>query len=295
MRYPLVDGQGNFGSIDGDPAGGDALHRSASGFLRRGAARRHRHGHGRFSTELRRLRGRARVSAGGGAASAGQRLERHCGRHGDKYSAAQPERGHRRDHPAYPPSQDQIRTHYRDRARTGFSDRRHSLRPRRGVVGLQDRPRPYRSPRQNRYRADRQRPLRDHRRRNPVPGEQGAPDQEGRRPGQSEEDRGDQRHPRRKRPPRHAHRFRVEARRGTRGRAQQPLQADRLAAGFGHHHAGDRRRPSARARSARLPQAVYRPPPGHRAAAHQLPAAQGAQTASTFCWDSRKRCSGSTT
>ena len=27
MRYPLVDGQGNFGSVDGDPRGGDAVHR----------------------------------------------------------------------------------------------------------------------------------------------------------------------------------------------------------------------------------------------------------------------------
>ena len=26
MRYPLIDGQGNFGSIDGDSAGGHALH-----------------------------------------------------------------------------------------------------------------------------------------------------------------------------------------------------------------------------------------------------------------------------
>ena len=30
MRYPLVDGQGNFGSIDGDMPGGDALHRGAA-------------------------------------------------------------------------------------------------------------------------------------------------------------------------------------------------------------------------------------------------------------------------
>ena len=27
LRYPLIDGQGNFGSVDGDNAGGDALHR----------------------------------------------------------------------------------------------------------------------------------------------------------------------------------------------------------------------------------------------------------------------------
>ena len=29
QRYPLIDGQGNFGSRDGDGAGGDALHRGA--------------------------------------------------------------------------------------------------------------------------------------------------------------------------------------------------------------------------------------------------------------------------
>ena len=31
MRYLLVDGQGNFGSIDGDAAAADALHRGANG------------------------------------------------------------------------------------------------------------------------------------------------------------------------------------------------------------------------------------------------------------------------
>ena len=30
MRYPLVDGQGNFGSIDGDPAGRHAVHRDTA-------------------------------------------------------------------------------------------------------------------------------------------------------------------------------------------------------------------------------------------------------------------------
>ncbi len=31
MRVPLIDGQGNFGSMDGDSGGGDALHRIAPG------------------------------------------------------------------------------------------------------------------------------------------------------------------------------------------------------------------------------------------------------------------------
>ena len=48
LRYPLVDGQGNFGSVDGDNAGGDALHRVPPGEDRRGAAGRHRQGNRRF-------------------------------------------------------------------------------------------------------------------------------------------------------------------------------------------------------------------------------------------------------
>ena len=34
MRLPLIDGQGNFGSMDGDPRSCDAVHRSAPGPLR---------------------------------------------------------------------------------------------------------------------------------------------------------------------------------------------------------------------------------------------------------------------
>ena len=35
MRLPLIDGQGNFGSVDGDPPGGHALHRVPAGASRR--------------------------------------------------------------------------------------------------------------------------------------------------------------------------------------------------------------------------------------------------------------------
>ena len=54
MRYPLVDGQGNFGSVDGDSRGGDALHRGAPDRDRRRDARRHRQGHRRLRRQLRR-------------------------------------------------------------------------------------------------------------------------------------------------------------------------------------------------------------------------------------------------
>ena len=39
LRYPLIDGQGNFGSVDGDNAGGHALHRDPHGEDRARAAR----------------------------------------------------------------------------------------------------------------------------------------------------------------------------------------------------------------------------------------------------------------
>ena len=55
-RYPLVDGQGNFGNIDGDNAGRLSLHRSAPDRSRAAAARRHRRGRGRLPPELRRRR-----------------------------------------------------------------------------------------------------------------------------------------------------------------------------------------------------------------------------------------------
>ena len=52
MRVPLIDGQGNFGSVDGDIAGGDALHRGAAGAGRDAAAGGYRQGHGRFPAQL---------------------------------------------------------------------------------------------------------------------------------------------------------------------------------------------------------------------------------------------------
>src|SRR6201985_697460 len=59
MRYLLVDGQGNFGSVGGGPAARHALHRSAHVAPRARTARRHRQADGRFHAELRRERDRA--------------------------------------------------------------------------------------------------------------------------------------------------------------------------------------------------------------------------------------------
>ena len=87
------------------------------------------------------------------------------------------------------------------------------------------------------------RPLVDRHHRDSLSGQQGAADRAHRRPGAREDHRGHLRHPRRVRSRRHAHRHRPEARRGRRGRPQQPLQAHAAAEQLRHHHAGDRRRP----------------------------------------------------
>jgi len=62
LRYPLVDGQGNFGSIDGDPPRPCATPRRGWPRSPRDAGR-HRQGHGRLRPQLRRERERARVSS----------------------------------------------------------------------------------------------------------------------------------------------------------------------------------------------------------------------------------------
>ena len=60
LRYPLVDGQGNFGSIDGDNAAAMRYTEVRLTRLVGGAARRgHRQGDGRLDAQLRRLARRA--------------------------------------------------------------------------------------------------------------------------------------------------------------------------------------------------------------------------------------------
>ncbi len=59
LRYPLIDGQGNFGSVDGDPPAAMRLHRVAPHPHRLGDARRHRQRHRRLRPQLRRIHQRA--------------------------------------------------------------------------------------------------------------------------------------------------------------------------------------------------------------------------------------------
>ena len=93
LRYPLVDGQGNFGSIDDDPAAAMRYTEARLGADGDRDAPRHRRGHRRLRAQLRRVHARAAAAAGALPEPAGQRLRRHRRRHGDQHPAAQPARG----------------------------------------------------------------------------------------------------------------------------------------------------------------------------------------------------------
>ena len=93
LRYPLVDGSGNFGSLDGDAAAAMRytecrLARISDELLAEIDQR-----HGAVPAQLRRHEDRARRAAGARAQPAGERRHRHRGRHGHQHPAAQPRRG----------------------------------------------------------------------------------------------------------------------------------------------------------------------------------------------------------
>ena len=93
LRYPLVDGSGNFGSLDGDSA---AAMRYTECRLARDLRRlphRDRPDDRALPAELRRHENRARRPALPRAQSPHQRRDGDCGGHGDEHPAAQPARG----------------------------------------------------------------------------------------------------------------------------------------------------------------------------------------------------------
>ncbi len=124
MRLPLIDGQGNFGSVDGDPPAA----------MRYTEVRRAKVAHALtedidkdtvdFQDNYDGIRARAGGAAGALSQSAGQRLRRHRRRHGDQHPAAQSGRSDRRLPGLYRRSFDHPGRADRDRAGPGFSDRR---------------------------------------------------------------------------------------------------------------------------------------------------------------------------
>ena len=131
MRLPLIAGQGNFGSMDGDPPAAMRYTEARLAPRRRDAAGRHRQGHGRFPAQLRRARAGADGPAGGLSQPAGQRRRRHRRRHGDQHPAAQSRRADRRLLRADRQSRAHRAADHGIRAGAGLPDRRHHPRPQR--------------------------------------------------------------------------------------------------------------------------------------------------------------------
>ena len=144
------------------------------------------------------------------------------------------------------------------------------------------RPRHLPGARQGRHRAARQGPPGHRRHRAALPGEQSAPDRAHRRADSEQENRRHRRHSRRKRPRRHAHRHRSEARRRAADHPQQTFQAHADAGIVRHDPAGHRRRAAARAGPARTAAPVYRAPHRRGAPPHAIRAAQGPRARAHF-------------
>ena len=96
LRYPLVDGQGNFGSIDGDPPAAMRYTEARLGPLATEMLRDIDEDTVDFGPNYDESDAGAAAAAGAVPEPAGQRRRRHRRRHGDQHPAAQPARGRRR-------------------------------------------------------------------------------------------------------------------------------------------------------------------------------------------------------
>ncbi len=275
MRYTLVDGQGNFGSVDGDSA---AAERYTEARLTR------------YATELMAdldketvdfvpnydgSRLMPAVMPAQGAQPAGQRRRRHRRGHGHQDPAPQPGRDLRRPGRAAGQPGPGVPRAAGARPGPGLPHRRHHPRAPRHLRLRDHRPRPRGGARPHGHRDRGRRPREDHRQRDPLPGEQGLADREDRRPGARGHHRGHQRPARRVRPRRHAHRGGAQARRLPPGGAEQALRP--------HHDAEHLRRDQPGAGGQPAPgdehegddAGVPEVPRGGRGAADALRAAQG--------------------
>ena len=153
MRYPLVDGQGNFGSIDGDPPAAYRYTEARLESLAEAMMTDLDKDTVDFRPDLRRDDRRADRPADAVPEPARERIDGHRRRHGDEHPAAQHARGDRR-------RDRRDRAAARRRATSGsarccrpipgpdFPVRRHDRRPRGHLPRLQGGPRRRRRPRQ---------------------------------------------------------------------------------------------------------------------------------------------------
>ena len=197
MRYPLIDGQGNFGSVDGDPPA--AMRYTEARLARIAAALLEDIDKETvdFKPNYDESEIEPEVLPDARSEPADQRQRRHRGRHGEQDSAAQ---SHARSsnacialvqNPAI-----QLPKIDRDGAGSRFPHRRHHSGPPGHSRLLHQRPRLHQAARQSRDREDGQGPRGHHRHRASLPGQQSPPDRARGRPGQRKEARRHFRNPR---------------------------------------------------------------------------------------------------
>ena len=284
LRYPLVDGQGNFGSVDDDPAAAmryteARLAPIAREMLRDLDSDTVDFGPNYDGSEQEPLVLPARfpnllVNGSSGIAVG----------HGDEHPAAQPQGDDRRDDRLH--RQPGHRHHGPDAAHEGpgLPDRRRDPRPVGHPRRVRDRPWPRPRAGDRALRADPRQPRGDRGHRAAVHGQEGRrrrrhPQDRG--AGQREEADRDLRRPGPLGPQRHAGRDRAQARREPEGRAQQALQAHADADHVRREHGrpgGERAAAAVAARGHPL----LRPPPARgRRPALQARAARRSPAAST--------------
>ena len=141
MRLPLIDGQGNFGSVDGDnPAAmryTEARLAKASALLLADIDKDTVD----FQPNYDETESEPRVLPGAIPQPADQRRQRHRRRHGHQHPAAQPRRDHRRHAGADRRPRHHARRPAAHRSRPGFSHRRQHHRPSRHPRRVRHRPR----------------------------------------------------------------------------------------------------------------------------------------------------------
>ena len=154
MRYLLVDGQGNFGSVDGDPPAAYRYTEARLASLAEAMMVDLDKDTVDFRPNFDETTEEPVVLPDAVPEPARQRIDRHRRRHGDEHSAAQHARGHRRRDRGHRPADRAARGAVprapADDSRSGFSDGRHDRRPRGHLPGLQGRPRRRGRPRQGR-------------------------------------------------------------------------------------------------------------------------------------------------
>ena len=208
MRYPLVDGQGNFGSVDGDAPAAMRYTEARLTAIAGETARRHRQGHGRLRRQLRRHPEAAVGAAGRSSRTCSSTVNRASpsgwpptsrlttwARSWTRRSPSSTIPELTSDDlckyvqgPDFPTGGDDLPV----REAAEHADRRMGDR-RRHPADVRPRPWPGRDARPGRLRGGPRRPDRDHRHRAAVPGEQGIAPREDRGPGQGQAGRRDRR------------------------------------------------------------------------------------------------------